>query len=301
MSNAAVATVATDAKSPFPTSPPLSHPDAADITDEEDNATLSARRASCRLLRRRLSSRESQPRPGLDGAAPEDPAEFGAADDDFTSFAATARRESDAPTSPSRSRRFVSPNDFLLLKVIGVGSFGKVLQVRNRHTRSVQALKVISKRLLRRKNQIGDVFAEREIMALVDHPFVVTMHCSFQTREKLFFVMDFLAGGELFYHLAKQGIMLEGQAAFYLGECVLALEYLHGRNVLHRDLKPENILLGADGHICLTDFGLAKDFSSGDVDAETREGEDVLRARTVCGTIEVRLTPFRPRSRDCVK
>jgi serine/threonine protein kinase len=73
--------------------------------------------------------------------------------------------------------------------------------------------------------------------------------------------MDFLAGGELFQRIGKEGIFLEDQAAFYLAEIILALEHLHNHNILHRDLKPENVLLSSDGHICLTDFGLSKDLS----------------------------------------
>jgi serine/threonine protein kinase len=119
---------------------------------------------------------------------------------------------------------------------------------------------------------------ERNILKRVKHPFVVTMHCSFQTREKLFIVMDFLAGGELFLRLGREGIFLEKDAAFYLGEIILGVDHLHCLGILHRDLKPENILLGHDGHICLTDFGLAKELSG-----EDSEGE---RANTICGTQE---------------
>ena len=93
--------------------------------------------------------------------------------------------------------------------------------------------------------------------------------------------MDFLSGGELFLRLGREGIFLEKTAAFYVAEIILALDHLHGLGVLHRDLKPENVLLGNDGHLVLTDFGLAKDFGSNWTDEE--EGE---RARTICGTQE---------------
>jgi serine/threonine protein kinase len=137
-------------------------------------------------------------------------------------------------------RRYVSPQDFDLLKVIGMGAFGKVLQVRNRTTQQVLAMKVISKRLLRRKGDgmISNIQAERNILKRVRHPFVVSMHCSFQSREKLFIIMDFLAGGELFLRLGREGIFLEKTAAFYLAEIILALDHLHTLGVLHRDLKP---------------------------------------------------------------
>lgn len=180
-------------------------------------------------------------------------------------------------------KRYVTPKDFELLKVIGQGAFGKVLQVRNKQSKKVLAMKVISKRLLKRKSgYIENVHAERNILTKVRHPFVVTMHCSFQTKEKLFIIMDFLAGGELFLRIGREGIFLEKTAAFYLAECILALDHLHTHGVLHRDLKPENILLGSDGHVCLTDFGLAKDFGKGGFQTE----DDESKALTVCGTQE---------------
>ena len=131
--------------------------------------------------------------------------------------------------------RFVSPNDFELLKVIGMGAFGKVLQVRSKVTDQILAMKVISKRKLKSKlGYIENVKAERDILTRVNHPFVVTMHCSFQTREKLFILMDFLAGGELFLRIGREGIFLEKTAAFYLAEIVLALDHLHMLGIIHR-------------------------------------------------------------------
>ena len=189
--------------------------------------------------------------------------------------------EVETQTEDKAAKHFIAPKDFELLKVIGMGAFGKVLQVRNRHSSKILAMKVISKRLIKRKiSYVENILAERNILSkIANHPFIVTMHASFQTREKLFIIMDFCAGGELFLKVAREGHFLERTAAFYLAEITLALEHLHSVNVLHRDLKPENILLNTDGHCCLTDFGLAKDFTgSGDNDDE--------RARTLCGTQE---------------
>ena len=157
-------------------------------------------------------------------------------------------------------------------------------------------MKVISKRLIQRRGSyVENMLAERNILTkIANHPFVVTMHASFQTREKLFIVMDFCAGGELFLKLGREGIFREGTAGFYLAEITLALEHLHSLNVLHRDLKPENILLGSDGHCVLTDFGLAKDFGRNDDNDNGGSsgggggggGGDDERARTLCGTME---------------
>lgn len=188
-----------------------------------------------------------------------------------------------------RHYRYVTPQDFELLKVIGMGAFGKVLQVKYKSSQQILAMKVISKRILNRKKSssyIENIHAEKDILTKIRHPFIVNMHCSFQTKEKLFIIMDFLAGGELFLRLGREGIFLEPTARFYIAEIVLALEHLHARGILHRDLKPENILLGADGHLCLTDFGLAKDFGwdHNDSNKSSREDEKTL---TICGTQEV--------------
>jgi serine/threonine protein kinase len=153
--------------------------------------------------------------------------------------------------------------------------------VRNRHSSKIYAMKVISKRLIKRRGSyVENILAERNILKkIANHPFIVTMHASFQTKEKLFIIMDLCSGGELFLKLGREGIFRERTAAFYLAEITLALEHLHSINVLHRDLKPENILLGSDGHCRLTDFGLAKDFTGSGAD-------DNERARTLCGTCE---------------
>ncbi|CAM9161474.1 unnamed protein product, partial [Discosporangium mesarthrocarpum] len=168
------------------------------------------------------------------------------------------------------------PSDFELLNVIGVGAFGKVLQVRSRRNGRILAMKCISKKMLEKRNHTTYMQAERDIMTKVKHPFVVGLQCAFQTERSLFLVMEYLAGGELFFHLSKRGLFLEEYARFYAAEMVLALEHLHSRGIIHRDLKPENLLLGANGHICLTDFGLAKELSP-----DEDEG-----LKTICGTNE---------------
>lgn len=135
-------------------------------------------------------------------------------------------------------------------------------------------MKVISKDLLRKKNNVAYMKAEREILTKLNHPFLVTLQFAFQSSSKLFLVMDFLAGGELFLHLRRKGLILEKEVQFYVAEIVLALEFLHSHHIIHRDLKPENILLRGDGHICITDFGLAKEVGDG------------ITTRTLCGTSE---------------
>ena len=146
--------------------------------------------------------------------------------------------------------------------------------VRNLLDRKLYAMKVISKKLLKKKNSIMYMKSERDILTKVDHPFVVSLFFAFQTERKIFLVMDFLGGGELFFHLKRRGLILEKEVRFYLAEMVLAIEFLHNKGIIHRDLKPENVLLRDDGHVCITDFGLAKEIG------------DLESARTLCGTSE---------------
>ena len=100
--------------------------------------------------------------------------------------------------------------------------------------------------------------AERDILASIKNPFIVQLHFAFQTSDKLFFVMEFLNGGELFFHLRKEGKFSEDRTRFYAAEILLGIECLHEHGVVYRDLKPENVMLDSEGHVKLTDFGLAK-------------------------------------------
>lgn len=152
----------------------------------------------------------------------------------------------------------IGPQHFDLLKLIGEGAFGKVILVKNCLDSKLYAMKVISKKLLKKKNHISYMKSERDILTKVDHPFIVSLWFAFQSEKKIFLVMDFLAGGELFFHLKRRGLIMEHEVRFYLGEMILAIEFLHNKGVIHRDLKPENVLLSGDGHVCITDFGLGK-------------------------------------------
>jgi tRNA A-37 threonylcarbamoyl transferase component Bud32 len=150
----------------------------------------------------------------------------------------------------------IGPQHFELLKLLGEGAFGKVILVQSRLNHEYYAMKVISKKLLKKKNNISYMKSERDILCKINHPFLITLKFAFQSKTKLFLVMGFLAGGELFLHLRKRGIISEKEVQFYLGEMILAIDFLHSKGIIHRDLKPENILLRNDGHLCLTDFGL---------------------------------------------
>jgi serine/threonine protein kinase len=121
------------------------------------------------------------------------------------------------------------------------------------------ALKVLTKDYIIKKNQVKHTRTERNVLGYVKHPFIVGMNMAFQSSSKLYFVLDYCAGGELFFHLNKVGRFPEPRAKFYAAEIVLAITYIHSLGIIYRDLKPENVLLDAKGHVRLTDFGLSKE------------------------------------------
>ncbi|KAF9959932.1 AGC protein kinase Gad8 [Mortierella alpina] len=164
---------------------------------------------------------------------------------------------------------------FDLLKVIGKGSFGKVMQVRKRDTSRIYAMKILRKAHIISRSEVNHTLAERTVLAQINNPFIVPLKFSFQSPEKLYLVLAFVNGGELFHHLQREGRFSEERSRFYAAELLCALECLHGFNVVYRDLKPENILLDYTGHIALCDFGLCK---LGMTETET--------TNTFCGTPE---------------
>jgi len=170
----------------------------------------------------------------------------------------------------------VSPNDFEFLKVIGRGSFGKVMQVQKKDTKEIFAMKILKKRALIAKGQVEHTNDERKILQSLQHPFLMKLRFAFQTEAKLYFVLDYYRGGELFFHLKRKRKFPELEGRFIVAEVGMALGYLHSLSVIYRDLKPENILLSHAGHICLTDFGLSKDLRT--------SAEDVTNS--FCGTPE---------------
>jgi serine/threonine protein kinase len=175
-------------------------------------------------------------------------------------------------------KRHYGPEDFQILKLIGKGTFGQVFQVRKKDSGRIYAMKVLSKKVIVQKKEVAHTIGERNILvrtAMTDSPFIVGLKFSFQTPTDLYLVTDYMSGGELFWHLQKEGRFDERRAKFYIAELILALEHLHDHNIVYRDLKPENILLDANGHIALCDFGLSK---ANLKDADT--------TNTFCGTTE---------------
>lgn len=156
-------------------------------------------------------------------------------------------------------KKKVSLEDFQLLKTVGKGSFGKVIQVKHKKDGRVYAMKVLKKDHIIKRKQFDHTMTERRILQEVDHPFIVSLRFAFQTTSKLYMVFDFFNGGELFHYLSTTGRFSEARARLYAAEITLAIGHVHSLNIIYRDLKPENLLLDADGHIRVADFGLSKE------------------------------------------
>lgn len=157
----------------------------------------------------------------------------------------------------------VSKEDFATYSLLGEGSYGKVVLVKKKDTGKQYAMKILKKKMVEQRNQVEHTMSERRILEAINHPFIVKMDYAFQSASKLFFVIDYCPGGELFFYLSQIGRFKEEAAKFYAANILLGLEYLHSKNIIYRDLKPENVLVDADGYVKITDFGLSKENISG--------------------------------------
>lgn len=182
----------------------------------------------------------------------------------------------DAPTSLRSlvEGRNLKLTDFDLRATVGTGTFGRVriVKLKGETSRCPFALKMLKKSEILRLKQVQHVKSEKEILMMIEHPFIVTLVAAFQDSKRLYMLMEYVNGGELFSYLRKQGKLPLNSARFYAAEITLAFHYLHERNIVYRDLKPENLLLDSEGHIKITDFGFAKVIET--------------RSYTLCGTPE---------------
>jgi len=156
----------------------------------------------------------------------------------------------------------MNKDDFELLTVIGKGSFGKVMQVRKKDDDQIFAMKVLRKDAVIARKQVAHTKAEKSILQKIQHPFIVRLHYAFQTADKLYMILDYVNGGELFFHLKKEGRFSEARVRFYAAQITSAIAHLHSLGIVYRDLKPENILLDSNGNITITDFGLSKEIKA---------------------------------------
>ncbi|KAG5502974.1 hypothetical protein JKF63_04747 [Porcisia hertigi] len=195
---------------------------------------------------------------------------------------ATSGAEDKRVDAPDASQEKLSKDDFETLDLLGKGSFAYVVLCRRLSTNKYYAMKVINKQGLLDHKRVQDVFTERNVLTRLNHPYLLRLHWTFQSEHKLFFVMDYMPGGDLDKYMnsvAKKQLDAH-TAQLYSAEILLAIMCLHEHSVIYRDLKPENILLDGEGHCALADFGLSKDFH--------KDGQDVsdkdLRANSFVGS-----------------
>eukprot|EP00996_Jenningsia_fusiforme_P000595 NODE_1532_length_1500_cov_64.081323_g823_i1.p1 GENE.NODE_1532_length_1500_cov_64.081323_g823_i1~~NODE_1532_length_1500_cov_64.081323_g823_i1.p1 ORF type:complete len:304 (-),score=83.93 NODE_1532_length_1500_cov_64.081323_g823_i1:64-975(-) len=149
------------------------------------------------------------------------------------------------------------------------------MKVKFKGNGQIYAMKALRKDVLVAEGMVQNAKEEKTILQTVTHPFIVKLHFAFQTKDRLYLVLDLLPGGELFFHLKNEGSFPEPRTKQYAAEIASALDHLHGQGIIYRDLKPENIVLDIKGHACLTDMGLAK----------TKMGAN-QQTYTFCGTPE---------------
>eukprot|EP00002_Diphylleia_rotans_P023632 TRINITY_DN4649_c0_g1_i8.p1 TRINITY_DN4649_c0_g1~~TRINITY_DN4649_c0_g1_i8.p1 ORF type:complete len:670 (+),score=121.29 TRINITY_DN4649_c0_g1_i8:59-2068(+) len=168
----------------------------------------------------------------------------------------------------------VCKDSFSLIKMLGKGNYGKVFLVSRADDKTLYAMKVMRKDVILSREKVTCVKMEKTVLKEVKSPFLLDLKYSFQTNTKLYLVLEYMNGGELFFHLKVRDHFSEADSRFYLAEIVLGIEALHENYIIYRDLKPENVMIDHHGHIKLTDFGLCKKLERGE------------KTKTFCGTPE---------------
>ncbi|CAD8077010.1 unnamed protein product [Paramecium primaurelia] len=166
----------------------------------------------------------------------------------------------------------VKLGEYDIMNTLGTGSFGRVRLAKQKSNNKYVALKMLKKIEILRLKQVDHIISEFNILKQIKHPFLIEMSGYTQDERYLYFVLEYIQGGELFTYLRNAGTVQNEEAQFYSAQVVLMFEYLHTKNIVYRDLKPENLLVQSDGYLKLTDFGFAKVV------------ED--RTYTLCGTPE---------------
>jgi len=189
-------------------------------------------------------------------------------------FSAKFRAMSTTQSKHSGKKK-VTLDNFEFLKVLGKGTFGKVILCREKGSAQLYAIKVLRKDVIIAKDEVTHTQTENRVLQRTNHPFLTSLKYSFRTKERLCFVLEYVNGGELFFHLNRERKFSEERTRFYGAEIISALAYLHRHNIIYRDIKLENLLLDKDGHVKIADFGLCKENITEDT-----------TTKTFCGTPE---------------
>lgn len=169
-----------------------------------------------------------------------------------------AQQKIEFAPNPNTNPNNYTISSFEIKRTLGTGSFGRVHLVKLKGSEDYFAMKVLKKSEVMRLKQDVHTVNERDVLSVATHPFLIKMEATMQDSMHLYFILEYVLGGELFSILRKARRFPNHVAKFYAAEVVLAIEYLHSMDVVYRDLKPENILIAKDGHIKITDFGFAK-------------------------------------------
>lgn len=163
-------------------------------------------------------------------------------------------------------RRPMSEQDFEMITIIGKGAFGEVILVKHKTNEQYYAMKKLRKADMLRKEQVNHAWSERHVLVAADHEFVCKLCFSFQSKDYLYLVMEYLPGGDLMTLLIEKDTLTEHDARFYIAEMIVAIDTIHRLGFIHRDIKPDNLLIDKSGHLKLSDFGLCKSFNVNDID-----------------------------------